>query len=117
MMIIKAKSAGFCFGVKNAVNMVYAAVDQYKNKNIYTLGQLIHNPTVEQDFERLGVKKLDDISQAEDGVIVIRSHGVGKNVYGAIEKKGLKYIDATCPCLLYTSGPQYMLMIFVAALH
>ena len=100
-----AKSAGFCFGVKRAVNLVY---DQVGNgKKVYTYGPIIHNEEVVADLEQKGVHVLteDDIDTmiAQEGrvddtkEIVIRSHGVGKHVYEKLEKLGFEIVDATCP--------------------
>jgi 4-hydroxy-3-methylbut-2-enyl diphosphate reductase len=97
MMIIKAKNAGFCFGVRNAVNMVYDAVKQNDGEKIWTLGELIHNPTVTGELEKLGVKSVEDISEVDEGLVVIRSHGVGEDVYQQINQRNLSCLDATCP--------------------
>lgn len=95
-----AKTAGFCFGVKRAVNTVYEQIET-GNQPIYTFGPIIHNEEVVKDLETKGVTVLDtkqDIENvAKNGTIVIRSHGVSKIIYDIIEKKGLKLVDATCP--------------------
>jgi 4-hydroxy-3-methylbut-2-enyl diphosphate reductase len=97
MMIIKAKNAGFCFGVKNAVNMVYDAVRQNAGEKIWTLGELIHNPSVTGELEALGVRNADDISEIDEGLVVIRSHGIGQDLYRQINERNLGCLDATCP--------------------
>lgn len=97
MMILKAKSAGFCFGVKNAVNMVYTAVKENDGAAIWTLGELIHNPTVTGELEALGVKNAEDISEIDKGLVVIRSHGIGEDLYRKIKQRDLECLDATCP--------------------
>ncbi len=98
MEVILAKSSGFCFGVKRAVEKVYEQTD--KGKAIYTYGPIIHNEEVVKDLEQKGVKVLDtkeDLEVLSEGSVVIRSHGVAKEIYDIIEAKGLECIDATCP--------------------
>ena len=90
-----AKSAGFCFGVSRAINMAYDEIG--KNKNIYTYGPLIHNKEVIAELEQKGIHVIEDLSEVEQGTIMIRSHGVGKKIYDELEKKGFKVIDGTCP--------------------
>ncbi|NLG03816.1 MAG: 4-hydroxy-3-methylbut-2-enyl diphosphate reductase, partial [Clostridia bacterium] len=88
MEVILAKSAGFCFGVKRAVEKVY---DQVGNsEHIYTLGPVIHNEEVVKDLEKKGVCVLNDVSELNEidqGIIVIRSHGVAKEVYDKIQSR------------------------------
>ena len=98
--VILAKSAGFCFGVKRAVDTVY---EQTGKKNVYTFGPIIHNEVVVKDLEKKGVfvintmEELDDITE---GTAIIRSHGVSSAVYEALQKKGVEIVDATCPFVL-----------------
>ena len=99
MEVITAKTAGFCFGVKRAVEKVYDQVNQGK-KEIYTYGPIIHNEEVVSDLESKGVKVLEskeDLQNLAHGTVIIRSHGVGKEIYRDIEEQGLELIDATCP--------------------
>ena len=99
MEVITAKSAGFCFGVKRAVDKVYELLDQGV-KNIYTLGPIIHNEKVVQDLSARGVRVLesmDDIDRMQPGTVVIRSHGVPKSVYDRLEEHKINYVDVTCP--------------------
>ncbi|MEW3478328.1 4-hydroxy-3-methylbut-2-enyl diphosphate reductase [[Clostridium] symbiosum] len=94
-----AKTAGFCFGVKRAVEKVYEQIEKGKTP-IYTFGPIIHNEEVVRDLEERGVKVLEtaeELRQLTDGVVVIRSHGVGKDIYDILEKNGIEIIDATCP--------------------
>ena len=99
MKVIKAKTAGFCFGVKRAVDTVYEQVDTCSGP-IYTYGPIIHNEEVVKDMESKGVvvlrteEELDDIS---GGTVIIRSHGVEKRIYDRLETKGIRIVDATCP--------------------
>lgn len=98
MEIITAKSAGFCFGVKRAVDTVYEQLNH--NKQIYTYGPIIHNSFVVDEFESRGVKvigSVDDIDELDEGVIIIRSHGVSKKIIAKIEASKCELIDATCP--------------------
>lgn len=97
MNIIVAESAGFCFGVNNAVNIVYNLVEN-SDSCIYMLGPIIHNEQVIDELCRKGVKIAEHVSDAEDGsTIIIRAHGVTPDVFDEISKRGLKVIDATCP--------------------
>lgn len=99
MEVITAKTAGFCFGVKRAVEKVYDQVNHGK-KEIYTYGPIIHNEEVVSDLESKGVKVLEsrkELEQLQSGTVIIRSHGVGKKIYQMIEEKGLELVDATCP--------------------
>lgn len=101
MEVKLAKSAGFCFGVKKAVDMVYKQVEQNPGTAIYTYGPIIHNQEVVKDLEEKGVKVIDKETQLRDleaGIVIIRSHGVGRNIYELLkEKNELIVIDATCP--------------------
>ena len=98
MEVKLAKSAGFCFGVKRAVDTVYEQVGT--GKKIYTLGPIIHNEEVVKDLEEKGVQVLEteqDLEKVKDGTVIIRSHGVPKHVYESIKRQKLEYVDATCP--------------------
>ena len=98
MEVILAKSSGFCFGVKRAVDKVYEQTD--KNKKIYTYGPIIHNEEVVRDLEKKGVQVLESKEEPEsltEGSVVIRSHGVSEEICRLVEEKGLECIDATCP--------------------
>lgn len=99
MKVIKAKTAGFCFGVKRAVDTVYEQVDSACGK-IYTYGPIIHNEEVIKDMRNKGVIVLrseEELDKVGEGTIIIRSHGVEKRIYDKIEQKGLRIVDATCP--------------------
>ena len=93
-----AEKAGFCFGVKRAVELVYSESEH--NKQVYTFGSIIHNEEVVKDLENKGVvvlNTLEELKTLEDGTVIIRSHGVGKEVYDIFEDKDVKLVDATCP--------------------
>lgn len=94
MEIILAKSAGFCFGVKRAVDYAYSKADQ---QDIYTYGPIIHNKEVTNDLDKKGVRVTENLDAVKKGEIIIRSHGVPPSVYEDIEKRNLKYTDCTCP--------------------
>ena len=94
--IILAKTAGFCFGVDRAVNLVYDLVNE--GKKVCTLGPIIHNAQLVADLENKGVKIIDDISEAPQGyTVVVRTHGVEKNVLDELENKNIDFVNATCP--------------------
>ena len=99
MEVIVAKSAGFCFGVKRAVESVYAEINN-SEKPIYTYGPIIHNEQVVKDLEDKGVKVINtekELEKLSKGTIIIRSHGVSKKIYDIIKKQNLRMVDANCP--------------------
>ena len=99
MTITLAESAGFCFGVKRAVDSVYQLLE-HQEKQVYTLGPIIHNEQVVNDLASKGVtvvSKPSEIENTKDGTLVIRSHGVSKNIIKNIQKNRISYEDATCP--------------------
>ncbi len=96
MQITVSESAGFCFGVDRAVQMVYEALE--RKVPVATLGPIIHNKDVVDDMVRRGARIIEDVSELRpEEHVVIRSHGVGRQVYEAIEALGNPVIDATCP--------------------
>ena len=98
MKVTLAKSAGFCFGVKRAVEMVYKEAET--GKKVYTLGPIIHNEQVVQDLEQKGVRVIEtqeELSKPEDATVIIRSHGISADVYHQLEDKKVRIVDATCP--------------------
>jgi 4-hydroxy-3-methylbut-2-enyl diphosphate reductase len=99
MQVKVAKSAGFCFGVQRAVDTVYEQVEK-GIRPIYTYGPIIHNEVVVRDLEEKGVRVLEsreDLLVLTEGTVIIRSHGVGREIYDLLEKRGIICIDATCP--------------------
>lgn len=91
-----AKTAGFCFGVNRAVSLVYELLDQ--GKRVATLGPIIHNPQLVAELEERGVRIINSPKEAEPyETVVIRSHGVGRDVYKVLKARGISYVDATCP--------------------
>ena len=103
MKVIVAKTAGFCFGVKRAVDKVYQQINDSNGEKIYTYGPIIHNEEVVKDLEKKGVEIInskEELKNIKRGTIVIRSHGVDKEVYDIAHANGLKIEDATCPFVL-----------------
>lgn len=96
MKITLAKTAGFCFGVNRAVQTVYDLLEN--GEKVCTLGPIIHNPQLVGELGNRGVRIVESPEQAkEDETLVIRSHGVGADIYERAEKVGVKLVDATCP--------------------
>ena len=107
MKVTLAKSAGFCFGVKRAVDTVYEQLEKSisKNQPIYTFGPIIHNEEVVHDLEEKGVTVLESVEELEErapqgGTVIIRAHGVEKGISGKIKELGYTLVDATCPFVL-----------------
>ena len=98
MKVELAKSAGFCFGVEKAVNTVYEEAKK-ENEIVYTLGPIIHNEEVVKDMKKRGVEavKMDDLASLPKGTVIIRSHGVSRDVYNFVKQSGHRVVDATCP--------------------
>jgi 4-hydroxy-3-methylbut-2-enyl diphosphate reductase len=95
--VIIAEHAGFCFGVKRAVKLAFNAAEE-KGKSVHTLGPLIHNPQVVERLAREGVHKAESLTEINDGIVILRSHGVASPQISIDAKlKGLTVIDATCP--------------------
>ena len=100
MEINVAKTAGFCFGVKRAVDQVYEQTEKENGKKIYTYGPIIHNEEVVKDLRSRGVEVIhseEELAALTEGIVIIRSHGVPKRIYDLLEERKLQYVDATCP--------------------
>ncbi|MDX9713947.1 MAG: 4-hydroxy-3-methylbut-2-enyl diphosphate reductase [Dissulfurispiraceae bacterium] len=95
MKVITAKRAGFCFGVKRAVDMAFNAAEQ--SGSVYTLGPIIHNPQVIDKLDSQGVRPTDNIDSPDINTLIIRTHGVTNRVSEQLAAKGYNVIDATCP--------------------
>ena len=98
MEVTVAKNSGFCFGVKRAVDSVYEQLES--GEKIYTYGPIIHNEQVVEELTGLGVGVIDSVEalkKVTEGTIIIRSHGVKKEIFDIIKNQGLEVIDATCP--------------------
>ena len=99
MEVIVAKTAGFCFGVKRAVEQVYEQIEKAE-RPVYTFGPIIHHEQVVEDLAQKGVRVIDTEEELEtvcDAIVIIRSHGVGKHIYDLLERNGVTVVDATCP--------------------
>ncbi len=123
MKLLVAKSAGFCFGVKRAMDMALEAVQTHP-KALYTLGPLIHNPQAVQSLEQLGIQVRERVENISKGAVILRSHGVSLQELRKAKEKRLRIIDATCPIVkraqLYAKFLQrhgYGLLIVGDALH
>ena len=115
MLIKVAENTGFCFGVKRAVDM---ALQEAEEGIVYTLGALIHNEDVIDELEKKGIYAIDTPEEAPEGsTIVIRSHGVKKEVYEQCKARNLKVLDATCPFvekihkIVYEAGENAVIII------
>jgi len=99
MEYIVGKTAGFCYGVKNAVEKSEKALEN--EKPIYCLGEIVHNKNVVKDLENKGIIFIDDLKQnLEKRKTIIRAHGIAKEVYTQADKMGIDLIDLTCPKVL-----------------
>ena len=101
MNVILAKSAGFCFGVKRAVDTVYERI--LEKEPLYTFGPIIHNEEVVRDLEKKGVvvvNDMDELAGKPQGTVIIRAHGVERGVCEKIQTLGFSIVDATCPFVL-----------------
>ncbi len=92
-----AKFAGFCYGVKRAVETVKKLKAENPQRNICVLGELIHNSQVIEELDSLGIKSLSELPQKGDGICVVRSHGESPEVFKEIENAGFEVYDLTCP--------------------
>ena len=90
-----AQCSGFCFGVKRAISMAKQALENNSGKNVYSLGQIIHNSQVVEELSKEGLKSIKELGAIKDGVIVISSHGAGPEIFDEIKARGLEIIDAT----------------------
>jgi 4-hydroxy-3-methylbut-2-enyl diphosphate reductase len=95
--ITLAKHAGFCYGVKRAVETAKKLKSENPHREVFVLGELIHNTDVIEELESLGVRTLDEIPEHGDGICVIRSHGEAPEVIAKIEAAGFELVDLTCP--------------------
>jgi 4-hydroxy-3-methylbut-2-en-1-yl diphosphate reductase len=97
MEIITAKTAGFCFGVKRAIDIAFQIAKE-KRKGIYTLGPIIHNPQVVDKLREKGIVPIENIKTKKDiRALIIRTHGIPLKLSKEISLKGYEIIDATCP--------------------
>jgi len=95
--ITLAKYAGFCYGVKRAVDNVKKIKAENPDKNVYVLGELIHNTQVIKELESFGIISLDKLPERGEGICVIRSHGESPQTFEQIKNAGFEVYDLTCP--------------------
>ena len=96
MKVTLSENAGFCFGVRRAVELVEKTAAE--GRTVATLGPIVHNRHVVERFRALGVREVSDVAEVPEGAaVIIRAHGVGRDVYEALEARGLAVVDATCP--------------------
>ena len=96
MEIIVAEKSGLCYGVKRALQIA-KKTRETRGSNIYTFGDLIHNPQVISDLENQGIHSIDDLDKIDSGTVIIRSHGVSPHIYHKLAEKNIEIVDATCP--------------------
>lgn len=97
MRIVLAKHCGFCYGVKRAVEMAGKCIRSEQQPDVHTLGPIIHNPQMVEKLEEKGIRVAAQLADITAGTVIIRSHGVGPDIYRQAEEKGLTVVDATCP--------------------
>ncbi len=100
MEVVLAKTAGFCFGVSRAVEQVYEQLEKNQGVPIYTFGPIVHNEEVVEDLKSKGVQVInteEELAAVEEGIVIIRAHGVAKRIYDLLERNGVTVVDATCP--------------------
>ena len=95
--ITLAKYAGFCYGVKRAVETAKKLKSDNPDRNVYVLGELIHNNQVIEELNSLGIYTLSELPEKGDGICIVRSHGESPEVFEKIEKAGFEVYDLTCP--------------------
>lgn len=95
MRINLAKSAGFCFGVKRALDIAFTTARS--GKKVYMLGDIVHNEVVVKEIEKSGIKKISRLNKAKSGILLIRAHGSSLETLAKAAKLGYEIIDATCP--------------------
>lgn len=104
MEVILAKNAGYCFGVKRAIDIVEETINKYRGKRIYSLGEIIHNPQVVKRFKSEGLKVVYNVEDIKKGsVVIISAHGRSETDIIKIKEKGCIIVNATCP---YVKLPQ-----------
>jgi len=95
MKINLAKSAGFCFGVRRAIKIAENVASS--RKNVYILGDIVHNEDVSKRLYSLGIKKIKRLRRGKNKVLLIKAHGAGKKIFDKARRLGYKIVDATCP--------------------
>ncbi|WP_312517579.1 bifunctional 4-hydroxy-3-methylbut-2-enyl diphosphate reductase/30S ribosomal protein S1 [Anaerospora sp.] len=108
MQIHLAEHRGFCYGVKRAIETVERCIDS--GGKAHTLGPIIHNPQMVSELAKKGVSPAKDLDEIAEGTVIIRSHGVGPQIYQDAEAKNLTVVDATCPHVKKAQQAAYELM-------
>lgn len=124
MEIIVGKTAGFCYGVKNAKDKTENVLKENKENKVYCLGELVHNKQVVEKLENMGLTVIENVeelpkSDNKNNKVIIRAHGVGKEIYEKVEELNYQYVDLTCPNVLsihkivqeYIKNGYYVLLI------
>jgi len=94
MKVFVAEKCGFCPGVRNAISLAESVLS--REKDVYSLGPIIHNPDVVRRLAKAGLKTVSDVNEIASGTVLIRSHGAAPEQIAGIRKKGLRIVDATC---------------------
>lgn len=100
MTVIRASTLGTCRGVQRALALVEQTLAEHPGEPVYTLGPLIHNPRVVEEYRRRGVVPVGSLSDVERGIVVIRAHGIGPEERRQCGREGVTCVDATCPDVL-----------------
>ena len=96
MKIIIAKNAGYCFGVRDAVNLAHDVAQ--KEGEVYMLGDIVHNERVVEDLDKSGAKVVNNLDEVpQDATVLFRAHGTKNNIWDAARERNMKVVDATCP--------------------
>ena len=96
MKILVAKNAGYCFGVRDAVNIAYDTAE--KHGDVYMLGHIVHNENVVNDLDKVGAKVVDSLDDVPEGrPVLLRAHGTHVDITKKAEEKKMNIVDATCP--------------------
>ncbi len=99
MKVLLVKDAGYCFGVRDAVNLAYDTAE--KHGDVYMLGHIVHNENVVNDLDKAGAKVVESLEDVPEGKpILFRAHGTAVNTWGEAETKDMNIVDATCPLVL-----------------
>jgi 4-hydroxy-3-methylbut-2-en-1-yl diphosphate reductase len=104
MTVIRATTLGTCRGVERALAILDRTLEEHPGTAVYTLGPLIHNPRVVEDYRRRGVVPVGSLSEVERGIVVIRAHGIGPEERRQCSREGVTCVDATCPDVLRVQG-------------
>jgi 4-hydroxy-3-methylbut-2-enyl diphosphate reductase len=100
MTVIRAATLGTCHGVQRALAILERTLAEHPGEPVYTLGPLIHNARVVEEYRRRGVVPVSGLSEVEHGIVVIRAHGIGPAERAACGREGVVCVDATCPDVL-----------------